>query len=211
MEKSRSDNTSAAPPVELTDATPDVLLTWVDEQGEFHVTQTLADIKDPHRANVRVVFAGHENTDPDQVYVADLTHKRDNGSYSVRTMPRSAWDELGAKNRKSRMEAVAVRAPATPDAGLALPNAVVVIYGAEWCGACKQTAAYLKQKGVKFVEKDVDQSATIQAELQAKFARAHVPPSSSIPVVDIGGRLIVGFNPAAIDAALAALSSVKTL
>jgi len=103
------------------------------------------------------------------------------------------------------LEALAPR----PDAGaIAAPDAQappteVLIYGADWCGACKQAARYLKQKGIKFLEKDVDRSPTIQAELQAKLRRAGMPATSSIPVIDIEGHLLVGFNAAAIDAALA--------
>ena len=32
----------------------------------------------------------------------------------------------------------------------------VVVYGASWCGACQKTRAYLKQKNVPFVDKDID-------------------------------------------------------
>ena len=31
----------------------------------------------------------------------------------------------------------------------------VIIYGAEWCGPCHQAAAYLRQRGIQFVEKDI--------------------------------------------------------
>jgi glutaredoxin len=189
------------PAAQLTDDTKDILLTWVDDQGDFHVAQSIAEVKESARAQVRVVFANRDTDDPEQVLVADLRQKRADGTYAIRTLSRNAWDDIGAKNRKSRMEAISDPTP-LPDAGLPTQEVVAVIYGAEWCGACKQTAAYLKSKGIKFIEKDVDSSNTIQAELQAKFARAHVPPTSSIPVTEINGKLIVGFNQAALDAAI---------
>jgi glutaredoxin len=202
---------SKEPAVQLTDSTPDLLLTWVDDQGEFHTAQSMSDIKEPNRAQVRVVFANKDSENPDQVLVADLTQKRADGTYAVRNMSRSAWDEIGAKNRKSRMESLAAPVAVAPDAGNSPHELVAVIYGAEWCQACHQMAQYLKSKGVKYVEKDVDASGTIQAELQAKLARAHVPPTSSIPVTDINGRLIVGFNPSAVDSAIAAAGSTRSL
>ncbi len=193
---------SNQPAAQLTDTTSDLLLTWVDEQGDFHVVQSIAEVKEAARAQVRVVFANRENENPDQVLVADLRQKRADGTYALTTMTRSAWDDIGAKNRKSRMEAIS--APAVlPDAGLPTQELVAIIYGAEWCKACHETARYLKSKGVKYVEKDVDASGTIQAELQAKLARAHVPPTSSIPVTEINGHIVVGFNPAALDSAIA--------
>jgi glutaredoxin len=201
--KGSSGTQKSEPAAQLTDETKDVMLTWVDDQGDFHVAQSISEVKESARAQVRVVFANRETDDPEQVLVADLRQKRADGTYAIHSLSRSAWDDIGAKNRKSRMEAISVPTP-VPDAGLPAQEVVAVIYGAEWCGACKQTAAYLKSKGVKFIEKDVDSSNTIQAELQAKFARAHVPPTSSIPVTEINGRLIVGFNQAAIDAAIAA-------
>lgn len=204
--KSSSNTRPRDPTVQLTDATKDILLTWVDDQGDFHVAQSIEEIKEPNRAQVRVVFANRDAEDTDQILVADLRAKRSDGTYAVKAMQRSAWDDMGAKNRKSRMEAIS--APTvTPDAGLPAQELVAIIYGAEWCGACHQMAKYLKSKGIKYVEKDVDASGTIQAELQTKFARAHVPPTSSIPVTDINGHLVVGFNPSAVDAAIAAKGS----
>jgi glutaredoxin len=193
----------ATPPAALNDSTKDVLLTWIDESGDFHATESVADIKDAYKAHVRVVFTNEERVDPEHVWVADLRQKDAQGGYPIRSMARSAWDEMGASHRKSRIEALSAPAP-TADAGPG-NDVAAVIYGAEWCKACQETARYLKAKGVKFVEKDVDKSSVVQAELQSKFAKAHVPPTSSIPVTEINGRLIVGFNPQAIDSALSAV------
>ncbi len=191
------------PQLQLTDQTKDVLLTWIDESGDFHVTESVAEIKDANKERVRVVFTNSDTVDPDHVWVADLRQKDGNGAYPIHSIARSAWEEMGASHRKSRLEAIAAPTP-TPDAGTAAGELTAVIYGAEWCKACHEMAHYLKTKGIKYIEKDVDKSSVIQAELQSKFAKAHVPPTSSIPVTDINGRLIVGFNPQAVDAAIAA-------
>ena len=197
--------------LELTDATRDVLLTWVDDGGDFHVAQSISEIKDANKEHVRVVFTDKETVNPDQVYVADLRQKDASGGYRVHSIPRSTWEELGASHRKSRLEALGAPAVATADAGKNNADVVAVIYGAEWCKACHDTAHYLLTKGVKYIEKDVDKSSVIQAELQAKFARAHVPATSSIPVTDINGRLVVGFSPSALDSAIAAAQNSRSL
>ena len=188
--------------VQLTDQTKDVLLTWIDELGDFHITESIAEIKDANKEHVRVVYTNSDAVDAEHVWVADLRQKDNSGAYVVRSMARSAWEEMGASHRKSRLEALGAPAPVV-DAGSSR-DVSAVIYGAEWCGACHEMAKYLKSKGVKFEEKDVDKSSVVQAELQSKFAKAHVPPTSSIPVTEIKGRLIVGFNPQAVDSALAA-------
>jgi len=199
----RGSGTTEEPQVHLTDQSKDILLTWIDDAGDFHGTESIAEIKDANKEHVRVVFTNSETVDPEHVWVADLRQKDSTGAYPIRAMARSAWEEMGASHRKSRLEALSAPTP-VPDAGAPNGEISAVIYGAEWCKACHETAHYLKSKGIRYVEKDVDRSSVIQAELQSKFAKAHVPPTSSIPVTDIGGRLIVGFNPQALDAALAA-------
>ncbi len=205
------------PTFELKDDTPNLLLTWIDESGDFHVARKPTEVPEKSREKVRVVSTERREGTGSMVYVADLRTKQENGTYRVATSPRSAWDELGASRRKSRMESLAPEltpgASAAPRAEgpLAASPTTVVIYGAKWCGACREAARYLKQQGVKFLEKDVDESPLVQRELQAKLRQAGMPPSSSIPILDVGGKLIVGFNPATVDRALREASSSPPL
>jgi glutaredoxin len=78
-----------------------------------------------------------------------------------------------------------------------------VIYGAEWCGACHDAARYLRQKGIAYVEKDIEKDPSAAREMQAKLARTGLR-SGSIPVIDVRGKVMVGFNAQEIDAALGA-------
>jgi glutaredoxin len=55
---------------------------------------------------------------------------------------------------------------------------------------------YLSQKGVPYVEKNVSRDPQAVQELMSMGLR-------SLPVIVIGDKKIRGFNPAAIDAALA--------
>lgn len=73
----------------------------------------------------------------------------------------------------------------------------VTIYSAGWCGFCHMAKQYLDQKGVPYTEKDV--------EHDVKYAYEAVEKSGQrgIPVLDIGGEIIVGFDRPRIDAALA--------
>src|SRR6476469_1287340 len=77
----------------------------------------------------------------------------------------------------------------------------VIIYGASWCGPCHQAAAYLKKKGVAFVEHDIEQDSSSQHEMQAKLAKAGMR-GGSIPVLDVRGKILVGFDARAVDQAL---------
>ncbi len=77
------------------------------------------------------------------------------------------------------------------------PTPTVVVYTAPWCGWCRKTLAHLDDRGVAYVEKDVDASPGHRDELVRKAGRA------TIPVVEIDGTLVRGFEPERIDALLA--------
>jgi glutaredoxin len=76
-----------------------------------------------------------------------------------------------------------------------------VIYGAEWCSACHQAAKYLRSKGIPYVDRDVEKDPDAAREMQQKLAKSGLR-EGSIPVIDVRGKVMVGFNPAEIDAAL---------
>ena len=77
-------------------------------------------------------------------------------------------------------------------------SAVVTIYSAPWCAFCKTEKQYLDHLGVTFVERDVEEHEGAMAELLAKVGGS----TSSVPVTDIDGVIIRGFDRAKIDATL---------
>lgn len=74
----------------------------------------------------------------------------------------------------------------------------VIIYSAAWCAYCKTEKEYLDKLGVKYTVRDIDEDEGAMDELLAKVG----DKSSSIPVTDIDGIIIRGFNRTKIDAAL---------
>ncbi len=72
----------------------------------------------------------------------------------------------------------------------------LIIYGAEWCAFCHEAMRYLDTKGVKYVYKNVD--------LDMNDAKAAVDKSgqTGIPVLDVAGTIIIGFDRPRLDAAL---------
>lgn len=214
------------PPLELRDDTAQLLLTWVDEKGDFHVVQKIADVPEAGRESVRVVVADREAGTGEQVYVADLRTKRPDGTYPVKTLSRSQWDEIGASRRKARLEALT----GLPDAGPAAPPpapggsaagnpggatktgaVVAVIYGANWCKPCHDAARHLRQRGVTVIEKNVEESDAARAELKQKLERAQLPATASIPIIDVMGRILIGYSPASLDRAVEAVRATQTL
>lgn len=217
------------PKLVLKDDTPNLFLTWVSEDGDFHVGHKLDAVPAPARKQVRVVPESRVGT-KDWFYVADLSRKNADGSYPVTIMARAAWDEIGADRRKSRLEAqapsaapsasAAASAAAAPGAPTAPPGAAAkpavgapvsaIIYGADWCKPCHAAEDYLKQRGVRVVKKDIDNSDAARAEMRQKLDRAGMG-GASIPIIDLMGQLLVGYSPAALDRAIASARNTKTL
>ena len=62
------------------------------------------------------------------------------------------------------------------------------------CPACTRARKYLNSRGVSFTEKDVENSKSNLTEMLAKSGGAR-----GVPVIDIHGKVLRGFNQAAVD------------
>lgn len=74
-----------------------------------------------------------------------------------------------------------------------------IVYSTTWCGYCKMLKQYLKQKGVDYIEKDIEADGEAYKELETKMGGTF----RGVPVADIDGTIILGFDRPKIDAALA--------
>jgi glutaredoxin len=204
---------TSLPALTIRDDTPDLMLTWVDEKGDTHVEVHPADVPALGRAMVRVIVADREDGTKDVFYIADLTRKDGDGAYLTKTMTRRAWEAELEKRRDAYLAKVAPP-PAVPSGqGLAgappqggdKPQATgltVIIYGAAWCKPCHQAADYLKQKGITVIMKDVEESPGAGAEMREKLERAG-RRGGAIPVIDVRGQILVGFDARDLDRAVA--------
>jgi len=74
----------------------------------------------------------------------------------------------------------------------------VIIYSTTWCAFCKTEEQYLQKLGVEYVKKDVEEDKAAYEELMSKSGGAF----QGVPVTDIAGELILGFDRPKIDATL---------
>ena len=197
--------------------TEGLLLTWIDEKGDFHVEQKPSDVPMIGRDAVRVVDpTREEGTHSNKVFVADMRVAQADGAFPVHVMTRAEFDQLAVARRQKQGVATLPSAAASGDLPIVplqqsnpLANATpqgnsrpqVVIYGASWCGACHDAAAYLRQRGVSYVEKDVESDADAAREMKSKLSKNGLR-GGSIPVLDVRGRVMVGFNAQQVDEAL---------
>ncbi len=77
-------------------------------------------------------------------------------------------------------------------------NSQVIVYSAIWCAFCHAAKDYFDKLGVKFTDKDVEKDPAAGLEAVEKSGQR------GIPVIDIGGDIIIGFDRPRIDAALKA-------
>lgn len=70
----------------------------------------------------------------------------------------------------------------------------VIVYVTSWCPACRMTTDYLKDKKIPFVVKDVERNEQYMKEMVKK-----VGGYRGVPVLDINGRILLGFNPQVLD------------
>ncbi len=74
----------------------------------------------------------------------------------------------------------------------------VIIYSAPWCAFCKTEKQYLDHLGVSFSVRDIEEDEGALDELLAKVGDG----ASSVPVTDVDGVIIRGFDRPKIDATL---------
>lgn len=72
----------------------------------------------------------------------------------------------------------------------------VFVYSTEWCPWCHKAKEWLDNNKIPYEDRDVEKNAGYAEEMQQKSQQ------TSIPVIDINGTIIIGYNEAAMKKAL---------
>lgn len=72
-----------------------------------------------------------------------------------------------------------------------MPN--ITIYSTPTCAYCKMAKEYLKSRNIPYTEFDVSTNQAKQQEMIAKSGQF------GVPVIDVGGKIIVGFDKRKLD------------
>lgn len=75
---------------------------------------------------------------------------------------------------------------------------MVTIYTATWCGFCRMAKNYMDKLGVKYEEKDIERDPAAAGEAVQKSGQM------GVPVIDVNGTIILGFDRMALDEAFKA-------
>lgn len=193
------------PPFAIREDSTNLLFVYRETSGALRTVTKLADVPAERRAAVRVdslSIAPERRLDPRYVYVADLRSRGADG-YRVVKMLREQFEAgFALDGAPPSPVAVAGREPRGDGAQAPRGDAQVTIYGTSWCGACRQAARWLTSRGIPFVERDIERDAQARAEMESRAALQGFVPRG-VPVIDVRGTLIDGFNPARIEQLLA--------
>ena len=69
----------------------------------------------------------------------------------------------------------------------------VILFTTPTCGFCRAAKQYFRQRGIRFKEVDVSRDAAAARDMQRRSGQM------GVPVIDIGGKIVVGFDRAKID------------
>src|SRR5436190_6974910 len=209
------------PPVAGAPATIEVLkdgrwlFTYAEPKGTFGTTDKPESVPEPARALVRVFdpSAPQKTPGPGLVYVTNLNEVLSKGRAPARPMSRQAFETAAMAahptGESSPFAAQQMRPAPLPalDGGAARagpPSAaaggppVVTVYGTSWCGACRAARQYFTGRNIPFADKDIEKDADAARELAAKAAKMGIP-TDRVPVIDVRGRLLLGFDKARIE------------
>ncbi|HSZ81748.1 MAG TPA: glutaredoxin family protein [Polyangia bacterium] len=187
------------------------LFTYVEPAGTFATTDKPETVPENARALVRVFDpADMAKTDaPGQVYVTDLNLLLKSGKSSAKPLSRDAFETAAlGQLPPGASSALAAHGPAPEGEPPAPPppladggTPVVTIYGTSWCGACRSARQYLTERRVPFADKDIERDPAAARELQDKASKLGIP-TDRVPIIEVRGRLLQGFDRARIDALL---------
>jgi len=72
----------------------------------------------------------------------------------------------------------------------------VTLYTADWCPWCHKAEEFLRKHRVKFLVKDIENKPEYAREMVKKSRQ------TGIPVIEIGGEIVVGYDEPALRKAL---------
>jgi len=203
-----------------------LLFSFFDLRAEMRTVESPDKVAETARSDVMV-------TDPtrrlagDLVYVADLRTKLVDGSYRWwveakgtwldRVMPKTSLSKrlvASAKpvpkpKRKVRRKRHRRRPKPKPQES---PGAVgqpseskpkVFLFTTTWCPSCRTARQFFTQKGVPFLELDVEKDPQAQQQYLA-LQQQYRLRQGVVPLIIVNGRIFQGFSRPQIEAALAA-------
>jgi len=188
-----------------------LLFTYVEPNGIFATTERAENVPEVARRLVRIMARTKgeiQRRNNFNVEVIDLRELLAKGKTQPKVMLREAF-ETGALAQLPPGDACSLAGPHDPplaeepkEAVLPDEPPIVILYGTRWCKACQSARQYLVSHLVPFTAKDVEKDASAAHELEKKASRFAIP-ADRVPILDVRGRLLVGYDETRMDGLLA--------
>ena len=161
------------------DDSTELLFIYQDQEGQEQRALSPSEIPEKQRTKVQVIdlsLSPEQRQSKHFVQIFDLRTRQADGSYSGRIIARTELEQVLA----------------TKDV---IPEATsVIMYSAAWCGVCKKARKFMQKEGIPFVEHDIEKDQSAAQELAQKSKRQGIK-LGGVPVFDIGGQMMGGFDP----------------
>jgi glutaredoxin 3 len=193
------------------------LFTYAEPAGTFATTDKPETIPEASRGLVRVIEPTEQmKGGADRVYVTNAGELLAAGKSSAKAMSREAFETaalaalpggesspLAGRQAAPPPAHAPAGAPSAPPGGTVPPGTtpVVTIYGTSWCGACRAAREYMTAHKIPFADKDIERDPSAAQELADKASKMGIP-TDRVPVIDVRGRLLLGFDRERIEALL---------
>ncbi len=181
-------------------------LEYADLAGHFRRADRMAAVPVASRHVVRVIDATVE-TAPGRhdrpVHVVNASRASGTAKLTTELMSRV---ELERRALAALPPGAASRVR-IPGAGPGLKSSVdwahgrIILYGTTWCGACSQAREFFRERGLDFVDRNVERDPEATAEMASKSAAVGVA-ADRVPVIDVRGKILVGFEQARLETLL---------
>lgn len=183
----------------VTDSSNELLFQFVAADGTSKEVSRVADVPPENRQRVRVIPMNGAMPPAGSAFVADLTKAGAGGAYAVSVVSLAAFAGIGREGtRTSTSTGTSTGATTKTNEG----EGGIIMYATSWCGVCEKARSYFRRRKIEFVEKDIEKDAAAAAEMQRKAAEQGVS-ARGVPVIDIRGKLLAGFDPQTIERFLA--------
>jgi glutaredoxin len=199
---SKPSDVNSAPSISIRLTQNDLIFRYMDK-GAIKLVTSLNDVPE---ANRHAIYVDDLSVSP-----ALRQSERYLQRYDLSQPPGSEGSYQGTPVLRTEVEAQIVRMRPKPKAKAssreatpstkALQKAKVVLYSTKSCGYCRKARAFLAKNKVPFKERDIEKSPAARKELEIKAQRAGVRVNG-VPVLDVNGQIIPGYNPQAILKAL---------
>jgi len=177
-----------------------LLFTYVEPNGIFATTDKAEKVPEVARRMVRIMGLGKNEPrrlNDANVEVIDLGELLARGKTRPRVMSLEAF-ETSALGQLPPGDSCPLAGPHGPPLAEAPATPsddppVAILYRTSWCKACQSARQYLVSNRIPFISKDIEKDTSAGRELAQKASRFGIS-GDRVPIIDVRGRLLVGYD-----------------